>query len=642
MALTKFTTLDFEEIKSNIKEYIRANSNFTDYEFEGSTLSFLIDILAYNTYISSYNANMMSNEVFIDSATLRENVVAFTRNVGYLPRSKRSSVATISFTVRTNLFPKSITIRKGIVCVNSSNSTNKSYTFSIPSDVTSLVSNNEAVFNNLQIYEGNLVEEEFTVDTFNKNQRFILSNSNIDYTTLRVKVKDSVSSNVSVNYNLADSIFDINENSNVFFIQEIEDERYEIIFGDGIFGKKLSNGNVIEVSYIVTNGVDGNDANQFTFSGNLVDNDDNRNLSNSTTITRIRTISSSKGGQDIESISSIKTFAGRIYASQNRAVTSRDYETIVRKIYPETESITAFGGEELDPPKFGRVYIAVKPTNGLFLSNNIKDNIKRELRKYSIAGIVPTILDTKYLFIETNSVVYYNPSLAKDASSVRNKVLNNLTKFSKSDEINQYGSRFKYSKFLSIIDNSDVSITSNITEVRIRRDMRVVLNRLAEYEICFGNRFKILNETGFNIKTTAFRVSGISDNVYFSDIPNEDQTTGEIVLIKFINPLQGSLNSVDDVTIVRRNVGSIDYKSGDIRISALNILSTAVTKNSLIQISACPSSNDVIGLQDLYLQYDTNRSSISLISDDITSGSDTSGIRYIQTPSYSDTSVIRY
>lgn len=641
MAITNLTSLDFEEIKDTIKRYIRSNSNFTDYDYEGSTLSLVIDMLAYNTYIAAYNANMLSNEVFLDSATLRENVVSLARNTGYLPRPKKSASAVIDFFVDTSelpVAPRTLTLKKGIVALNSSNNTSVNYTFCIPEDVTSISRNGEARFNNLKIYEGALIEQTFTFDGDDINQRFILDNVGIDYSTLKVTVREDAFTDNRVVYNLASSIIDIDGNSKVFFLQEIPDERYEIIFGDGIFGNKLQDNNFIEVSYIVTNGEDGNGASQFSYSGNIVDNNNNvidRDVS------IIQTISPASDGANIESVKSIKNYAGRIYAAQNRAVTANDYEAIVRRIYPDIDSISAFGGEELSPPRFGKVFITIKPKFGSFISNTLKDSIKRELRNYAVAGIVPEILDTKILYIESISSVYYNPNLTLDSSSVKQNVTKSLNDYSNSEQMNMYGSRFKYSQFTSLIDKSDDSITSNITEIYIRRDFRPLLGRLTEYEICYGNSFKILNNNGYNIKSSGFLVSGIPNVVYLSDIPSPNRETGELVLITVQSQPDGSPYNADfsSSKIVRRNVGTIDYIKGEIRISGINIVSAA--PRDIIQISACPNSNDVIGLHDLYLQYDLNNSIVNMIIDNISSGADPTGSRYIFTPSNSTRSIIR-
>ena len=624
MAITQFANLDFEDIKSSITDYIRANTDFTDYDYEGSTLSLIIDMLAYNTYTASFNANMVSNEAFLDGATLRENVVSLARNIGYLPRPKTAARARVRFSVNTESFPnqpKSITLRKGSVLLATAPFAAQSFTFSIPESVTSPIIDDVVTFNSLNVFEGVLDEKEFTVDTSEFDQRFILENSGIDYTTLRVRVKQSSLVNESTPYKLSESIFDIDGSSNVYFIQEIEDERYEIIFGDGIFGRKLDNGNVIEISYLVTNGDLGNRMSTFKFIGNLTTNNDqivNRDIS------LVQTLVPSTGGSKIESTQSIKKYAGRIYAAQNRAVTSEDYSTIIRKIYPEAESLNSFGGEELDPPQFGRVFIAIKPRDGLFLSKSIKENIKRELRKYSIAGIVPEIIDTKLMYIEVSSVVYYNPNKATSADSVRNSVITNLNSFSLSEELNSYGSRFKFSKLTAMIDQSDAAITSNMTKIQIRRDLRTIVNRLAEYELCFGNSFKISSFDGGNIRSSSFTVSGLNFEVYLSDVPISDEE-GEVVLIR--RP-SGVEIDTGELNIVRRSVGSVNYLTGEIKIFAINITSTTLPQN-IIQISSTPKSNDVIGLQDLYLQLDPAYSQIDMLIDNVESGADPTGSRFL-------------
>jgi len=643
MAITNFTSLDFEDIKDTLKSYLRSNSAFTDYDYEGSTLSVIIDLLAYNTYIAAYNANMLSNEVFIDSATLRENVVSLARNVGYLPRPRTSSQARISFFINTGDFPsapRSITLRKGNVAVNTNNRSTGGFTYCVPDDITATIFQDRASFDDITIYEGTLISEEFTVNSSIQNQRFILSNIGIDYSTIRVVVRDNFFSNDAITYKMATSITEIDGTSRVFFIQEVEDEKYEIIFGDGVFGRELVNDNLIQVSYITCNGADANGASSFKINGNFYDNNDNliaRNISD------VILIQASRGGSSIESAQSIKNYATRFYSSQGRAVTSRDYETIVRSIYPETDSINAFGGEELDPPRFGKVFITIKPKSGLFLSNTLKDSIKKELRSYSVAGIVPEILDTKFLYVEADVTAYYNPSLVKDAYSVNQSVTRTLEKFADSEEMNMYGSRFRYTNFTTLIDQSDRSITSNITEVRIRRDMRAILNRLAEYEICFGNAFRT-KTAGYNIKSSGFKVSGISKTVYFSDIPGSDNK-GELVLITIPEPTITETGTEDQIRstaeVIRRNVGTVDYTKGEINISAINITSTEIETNQTIQLSTVPRSNDIIGLQDLFLQFDTGESNINVIEDSILSGADPTGTRFISTPSVFDNNVIR-
>ena len=632
MSLVNFTNLDFDQIKTSIKDYLRSNSNFTDYDFEGSNLSVLIEMLAYNTYIASYNANMVSNEVFIDSATLRENIVSLARNIGYVPRSRKSSKSNISFFVEVeNPLVKTVTLKKGSVC-NTANFGRSSYVFSILYDITVPVVDGIATFDAIDIYEGSYVKSDFIVSSVNFNQRFILENSGIDTETLNVTVRDSISSTSARKFVNSSSILDVTSSSRVFFIQEIEDERYELIFGDGVFGEKLKENNYIEVSYLISNGSEGNNFSSFGFSGVLVDQ---KNNSFSKSVSLITTNISSNGGAEIESVNSIRNFAPRLYSSQNRAVTASDYESLVPKIYPQAESVSAFGGEDLDPPQYGKVFITIKPFYGSFISNSIKDNIKSNLKKYAVAGIIPEILDVKYLYVELESNVYCNFNSVQSNDLVKTKVVNNITKYANSDEFNKYGARFKYSQYQKLIDSSDSSITSNITKVQIRRDLNVSLNQFAQYEICFKNQFHIKNFNGFNIKSSGFKVSGISQTVYFGDVPNSDKKTGSVFLFYLV--------SETEPVVSRYEVGTIDYTKGEIIIDPINIISTEKTLGGtpIIEISASPESNDVLGIQDLYLEIDINKLIVDIIPDNTESGSDTSGKNYIVSSSYSNSSLVR-
>ena len=633
MALVNFTDLDFDQIKSSLMDYLRENSNFTDYDFEGSNLSNIVDVLAYNTYISSYNANMISNEVFIDSATLRENVVALARNIGYTPRSRTAAKAIVSFFVDTTGFttkPVTLTLKKGIVATSASIFGSESYSFSIPSDVTVPVVDGIATFSNVTIYEGTFLTSNFTVssETPAPPSRYTLDNSYIDTSTLEVSIRETQSSTSSKKYVFSDTLIEVTSSSRVYFLQEIEDQRYELIFGDGVFGEKLKALNYIEVSYITSSGDEGNGISSFTFNGRIVDN--NNNLI-SRGISILSSVSESVGGKEIESIDSIKRFAPKIYSAYNRAVTAADYEALIPKIYPETQSVSAFGGEELTPPKYGKVFITIKPFYGPYVPDSVKNNLNTILRKYSVAGIITEILDLKYLYIETHINAYYNPSLASSADAVKTVVSNNINAYADSSEMNKYGARFKYSRFQAVVDNSNQSITSNITKIEIRRDLKPALNQNAEYELCFGNPFYIKNNNGYNIKSSGFNIFGIADTVYLSDVPNDKSKNskyGSLFLFK--------LQARQDPIIVSDNVGTIDYQKGEILIKPIQITGTSknVQNIPIIEISACPKSNDIIGLQDLYLQLDINNSTIDMVSDNVASGDNKSGTLYTATSSY--------
>ena len=643
MSLINFTNLDFDQIKQSLKDYIQSSSDFTDYDFEGSNLSTIIDVLAYNTYITSYNANMLSNEVFIDSATLRENVVSLARNIGYIPRSKKSSRTNISFFVDisdVSPTPANLTLKAGPVATTGGQFSNQSFVFGIPEDKTVSVIDGIANFDDIEVYEGSYLSQTYVYSTRNKFQKFILPNVGIDLDSLVVSVRPSVDSSVSTKYIRQDELFDsvtkstITGDSNIYFIQEVDSEQYEVIFGDGVFGKELQDGNVIEMTYIVTSGTDGNGINSFTFSGSVSYVRNSVEIFVTNGISLITNTLPSSGGESIESIDSIRKYAPQVYTTQNRALSANDYEILIpNKIYPETESISVFGGEELLPPQYGKVFISIKPRNGDFVPNLIKENIKRNLKKYSVAGIVPEILDLKYLFIETNSKVYYNTNLAPSASFVSTKVQRDLTSYAESSELNKYGARFKYSRFLKVIDSSHESVTSNITTVEMRRDLRLAISEVAEYAIDFGNEFHVKSMSGFNIRSSAFRVSNINADVYLYDVPDSTAEKGQISLF--------SLNEGSSSPIIqRRNIGVINYKTGRITLDPINIVSGKTKDNvDILEISATPESNDIIGLQDLYLQLDS--SFVDMVVDEISSGADPSGSTYTVTTSYKNGNIIR-
>lgn len=636
MPLLNFSTLDFDQIKSTLREVLRTNTDFTDYDFEGSNLSSIIDLLAYNTYINSYNANMVANEVFIDSATLRENVVALAKNIGYTPKSKKASRCTVDFFVdldELSTSPPSVTLKAGPVAATSNQFGGQSYVFNVLEDTTVPVFDRRAIFENLEVIEGTKITQSYTYSSQNPNQRFTLNNPGIDTDTILVVVKPSNTSTIRLKYDLTNSLIDskvndvINGSSTVFFLQEIEDERYEVIFGDGVFGRALEDGNVVEISYLVCDGANANRISDFNFSGRLVYLQDSVENTVTSGISLISSQAPSTGGAAIESVASIKKYAPQVYGTQDRAITANDYEVLIpNKIYPEAESISVFGGEELVPPRFGKVFISIKPRNGDFVSQGIKENIKRQLRKYSVTGIVPEILDLKYLYIVTDSKVYYNSRAITDVAAVSTTIQNNIQAYADSSELNKYGTRFKYSKFLGIIDQSHQSITSNLTSIQMRRDVRLATNQFAEYAVDFGNHMHVQSLSGYNIKSSPFRVLDITDDVYLFDEPN-DTKTGIISLYSLQAP--GSTTPV----VRRRNVGAIDYMTGRITLNPINITS-GKDKDGLqiMEIFAVPHSNDVIGLQDLYLQLDS--SNVQMIVDDISSGSDPSGSTYRSSSSY--------
>ena len=635
MPFTQFTNLDFDQIKTEIKSYLRANSNFTDFDFEGSNFSVLIDTLAYNTYINAFNANLVVNESFLDAATVRENVVSLARNIGYVPRSKSAAKAHITFSVPTTTASSFITLKAGLVCVGSFDNT--SYRFSIPEDVSATVINGVAQFGSasspIQVYQGTLLQKQFLVNS-SVDQRFILDNPNIDASTIVTYVRGINDTGLGREYHRVDNILNLNKNSEIYLIQEVQDERYELLFGDGYFGKELENNSVITVKYVVTDGEAGNGPAAFDFQGNFVDESNIRVIPSASV--PVTTVQRAMNGGEIENVSSIKYFAPRLYSAQYRAVTARDYEAIIQSIYPNTESVAVVGGEELTPPQYGTVQISIKPKNGTYVSDFDKQNILSKIKQYSIAGINQKIVDLKVLYVEIDSSVYYNTSQVSNVDDLRTNIINSLTTYSRDVDINKFGGRFKYSKILQLIDRVDSAVTSNITKVKIRRDMKVLKNQFAQYELCFGNRFHI-NPAGYNIKSTGFTVSGSNDIVYFTDVPNKDANgnldgSGMGVLSAIKRTEQ------DKLQVVVKSVGTVDYAKGEILVNTINITST-VADNDLIEVQAFPDSNDVVGLKDLYLSFNVPNSTINMVKDVIASGEDISGVTFTRdyyTSSYSN------
>ena len=642
MPFTQFTSLDFDQIKVQIKNYLRANSNFSDFDFEGSNFSVLIDTLAYNTYINAFNANLVVNESFLDSATVRENVVSLARNIGYVPRSKTAATASIRISdinvgTTSNSTPKFLSLRAGLVCVG--NSQNTTYRFSVPDNIVStrvvdVGGTSFAKFDDpIVVHEGTYLSRTFRIDTSVK-QRFILDSPNIDSSTIRVFVSGPADTGLGRSYRMIDNILSIDKNSEIFLAQEVQDEKYEILFGDGLFGRKLENDSVVSVRYIVTEGETGNGASNFSFQGSFTKSDGT--LFTPSDSINVTTVSNAQNGSEVEDVSSIKYLAPRIYSAQYRAVTPRDYEAIIQTIFPRTESVAVIGGEELDPPQFGKVQISIKPKNGTFVSDFDKSQIKNKLKNYAIAGINSEIVDLKILYVEIDTTIYYNPSQISSSINLRSDVITALNSYAGNVEINKFGGRFKYSKVSTLIDRIDNGITSNITKVIIRRDLKALLNQFAQYELCFGNKFNI-NPAGYNIKSTGFTIEGFTDTAYITDVPNKNLSGN----------LDGSMlgtlsvvakNNKNEQRVIVKDAGLVDYKKGEVILNTINITSTA-SQNNIIEIQAFPESNDVVGLKDLYLSFDVSKSTINTVKDVIASGEDVSGVVFTRdyyTSSYSN------
>ena len=594
MPYTQVANLDFEDIKAQLKEYLRAQSDFTDYDFEGSALSTLIDTLAYNTYYTAFNTNMVVNELFIDSATLRDNVVAIAKQLGYRPKSATSPTAYVSFNV-TYTNPTTDTeliLKKGTGFI--ANYDNNIYQYVVLDDVKAQVANNVATFTNVAIKEGTQLTNTFTVNTALRSQRFILDNQNIDTNTIRVKVYPTGGS-FSEPYLVADNILGVDGNSKVFFLDEIEDERYEILMGDGVLGKKLENNARIEVSYLTTAGPESNGVRTFVFSGVL---ENPSGVSPSAFTTSITSTTASAGGEEIESTQKIKYTAPKAYGTQDRAVTSQDYEAIVRQIYPATSDIIIFGGEDQEPPEYGKVFISLKPKDASYLTSLTKQEIVKELKKYTVASVEPRLIDPSILYVELTSKIYYNRETTDQTpAQIRDKVIGAVQSYLDTSDTEKFNGKFRYSKAVAVIDDADRNINSNLTEVTMRKDFYPQLNSTFYYEVCYQNAFDKDCDDPI-LSTTGFRVTEYPTfDVYLED------RDGKIILYR--------LDSVTgEKVVLDKEVGDIDYEKGELKMYNLTIIKGSFFDNR-ISVRVKPLSNDIKALREVYLDVDVANSSFT-------------------------------
>jgi hypothetical protein len=616
MAFNQVNALEFNEIKAQIKEYLKSQSQFSDYDFEGSSLTVLIDTLAYNTYYTAVNANLAVNEGFLETAVLRENVVKLARMIGYTPKSARSARTTVDIAVQTPFpYPKSVTISAGLV-LNFTGLDNNNFVFSIPTDTSQSVDSltGIATFSNTVLFEGLFLTDTFVKDT-SQRQRFILTNDKVDTTSMIVEV---TSGTITEKYLQATDITKIDSTSKVFFLEESEYQIPEILFGDGVIGKALTNGDVVTVRYTTSSGNGANGLKVFENIGTYRDNAGN-SISSGITITAV---SFPDGGSEPETTESIKFGAPKFYSAFGRAVSTQDYEAIVPQVYPNVASIACYGGEEAEPPEFGKVFLAIKPKNADKLSLSEKNSVLKKLREYSVAAIQPTIIDPSILYVDMVSFVYYNPNnTRRTPAEIKNLVITTLTALNSSGEFNKFGGKFKYSKAQNIIDDAERSITSNITRIMMRKNITVDLNQRVNYKICYGNRVNQQTSTDPAIISSGFKIVGDDINTYYL---NDD---GAGTLRLYYVKGTGEFEYIDGLW------GSVDYDMGEIVINDLIIQSTVVANNTL-QIKAVPKSNDLVSLRETYITLGIDNSVITVVEDTISSGSNLSGTGVIPESSY--------
>ncbi len=593
MSYVQVNNLDFNEIRTALIEYLRADSDFTDYDFEGSTLSVLIDLLAYNTYYTAFNTNMVVNELFLSSATLRDNVVALAKQLGYNPKSITAPVAYVNFDVQFTGNSPNVTFLKkgtGFTTIFDDNL----YQYVVVDNQEASVVNGSAQFRNIPIYEGSLITNSYTVNTSLKSQRFIIDNPGADISTIRIKVFEGQNSSSFEIFEFSDNILNVNKNSSVYFIEEIEDEKYEIFFGDGVIGKKLENGQFIEISYLVTNGSATNGARTFTFAGVLEDVNGNSNYPvNIALLNGLNT--PADGGEEIETISKIKFNAPKYYSTQDRAVTAQDYAAIIRKLYPAVADIISYGGEEARVPEYGKVKIVIKPKNSTLLSSITKQEIARKLKPYMVASVTPDIEDPSVVYVEITSTISYDRSKTiQKPEEIKLKVISAINQYIEQSDTEKFNGKFRYSKFVGVIDEADKAINSNTTSVMIRKDFYPQINSQSFYEICYQNSFYKDCED-VSLFSTGFITSEYPNiTVYFED------RDGKIVLYR-IDSLTGEKITLND------SLGVVDYEQGELMLYDLTIIKGSFEDNR-IEVRARPRSNDIVALRNVYLDVDLAKS----------------------------------
>jgi len=533
---------------------------------------------------------MAVNELFLDSATIRDNVVALAKQLGYKPKSRTAPEAKISFTVTyPQTAPKTAVLKKGSGFTTSYEDT--LYSYVAVEDQTAPVENGTAYFDNISVYEGTLINSTFVVNE-NSPQRFILQNPNIDIDSIRVKVYNSQQASAFSYYEYADNILNVNPDSKAFFLEEIEDERYEMFFGDDVIGRKVKNNELIEISYLSTNGPDTNGAKAFTFAGFLLDIYGGGGYTNTT---QINSVQSSFGGSEIEGISKIKFNAPKFFATQDRAVTAQDYAAIIRNLYPAVSDIITYGGEEDLPPEYGKVKIVIKPELAATLSSSTKRDLEAKLKKYMVASVTPEIIDPSILYVEVVTNIFYDSTkTTQRPEQIVSKVVSGLDQYLGQSGTEKFNGKFRFSKFVSTIDNADPSINSNSTAVTLRKDFYPQINSTSFYEICYQNVFdKECN--GSTVQSTGFKVSEFpAYTVYFED------RDGVIVLYRLDN-LTGEKITLND------SLGTVDYEEGEIKLYNLTIVEGTLSDNR-VSIRVQPKNFDVVALREVYLDVDLTTS----------------------------------
>jgi len=611
----EISQLNFDAIKSNLKQFLSNQNQFKDYDFEGSGMAVLLDLLAYNTHYLAYNANIAANEMFIDTADLRPSIVSLAKALGYTPNSVRSPIADINVVVN-GATGATLTMNAGTQFTTTVDGTNYNFV-TIGSNIISPI-DGVYTFSNLKIYEGTYVTYNYTADTTDIDQKFLIQSENADTTTLSVQVQNSASDTTTNTYTKATSITELDSDSKVYFLQESDDGKFEVYFGDGVVGKAIEDGNIIILKYVVTNKTAANGATTFSLSGNIGGN---------TNVT-ITVNSNAANGSEAESKESIKFKAPKSYAAQDRAVTVNDYKVKVEEIYANASSVSAWGGEDNETPFYGRVYIAIKAASGSTLTDTTKDDIVTQLKKFSVASVTPVIVDPETTNVLLTSTINYDEKqTTKTSAEIKTLITNAITSYN-TNTLQKFDSVLRYSKLLETIDDADTSILSNITTLKLRKSFTPTLSTSTNYTINFSNALYNPHSghntsSGGILTSTGFKVSGDS-NVYFFD----DDGEGNVRRYYLVGSVR---------TYVDNTAGTITYSSGAVAINALTMASIENIRgaaSTVIELTVTPNSNDIVPVRAQVIDMDVANSNFTVQADTLVGGSANAGIGYSTTSSY--------
>ena len=611
------SALDFDDIKSNLKSFLASQKEFQDYDFEGSGMAVLLDALAYNTHYLAFNSNMAVNEIFLESADVRKNIVALAKALGYTPTSAKSPLAELDVTVNNvTSGTTSITASKGTTFNTSVDGT--TYTFLTNEDITITPSSGVYKFSNLKVYEGTNVSFSYTADSTDEDQRFILPSDNADTSTLKVTVQNSVSDTTTETYSLATGITSLDSTSKVYFLQEGEDGRFEVYFGDGVLGKSVSDGNIITLEYIVTNKTEANGASSFTLSGTIGGFSD----------VSISTSSNAQGGSEPQSKESIRYNAPLQYTAQDRAVTTKDYESLVQTIYPNALSVSAYGGEDAETPEYGKVFISIKAASGSTLTTATKNDIVTQLKKYNVASVTPVIVDPETTsLVLTTTAKYDENATTKTRDTIKTDITDALTVYN-TNNLQKFDGIFRYSKVIKAIDDADNSILSNITTLKMRKNFTPTLGSATTYNIYFRNAFYNPHSghdatAGGILISTGFKITGNTNEMFLND-----DGEGNVRMYYLSGTTKVYQNNTQ---------GTIDYANGTVTLTSLNIASISNIRgstSSVIELTTTPKSNDVVPVRDQIIEIDVANSSVTVEADTFAGGTADAGTTYTTTSSY--------